>query len=340
MTASYTCASVLADERAAAAAHIRLIHRRGSMPNSAARARSWLPGFLVLAAGLLDAMPAVAGDPRSAAERGTSIVIEDAYFDSPALRRPLGYALYLPPGYDGAGAALPVIYLLHGVGGDRHDWLRYGRLRETADRLIAEQAIPPAIVAMPDGAIGWWVDSGDVGGPGNYDAAVDRDLVGEIERRYSVRSDPGGRAVGGLSMGAYGALRFALRPPQRYAAAVGLSPALWLRIAPDTPADDRLQRVFRGAFGSPFRADRFRALNPEALIDAMARETAKPSIFLMAGSRDFPSLRQDTKQFSEHLGQAGFSIRYQIFDGGHDWQLWAAALPEALRFLGGVFKAR
>ncbi|MBL8691397.1 MAG: hypothetical protein JNL04_19980 [Rhodospirillaceae bacterium] len=310
------------------------------MPTSVADAARLLLWVSAVAAGLLAARAGFAGDPRASTISGTSTVFEDASFDSPALRRPLGYALYLPPGYDGAGAALPVIYLLHGVGGDRYDWLRYGRLRETADRLIAERAIPPAIVVMPDGAVGWWVDSEDVGGPGNYETAIDRDLVGEIERRFAARSDPGGRAVGGLSMGAYGALRFALRPPRRYAAAAGLSPALWLRIAPDTPTDERLQRVFRGAFGSPFRTDRFLALSPRAMIESMAREDVKPSIFLIAGSRDFPSLRQDTEQLSERLDRAGFSIRYRILDGGHDWQLWADALPDALTFLGDALRAR
>lgn len=310
------------------------------MPTSVVIAARLFLGVSAVAAGLLASRATFAGDPRASMVPGTSVVIEDAAFDSAALRRPLGYALYLPPGHRGAGAALPVIYLLHGVGGDRYDWLRYGRLRETADRLIGEQAMPPAIIVMPDGAVGWWVDSADVGGPGNYDTAVDRDLVGEIERRYAVRTDPGGRAVAGLSMGAYGALRFALRLPRRYAAAAGLSPALWLRIAPDTPADERLQRVFRGAFGSPFRSDRFLALSPRAMIDAMAREDVKPSIFLIAGSRDFPSLRQDTEQFSERLDRAGFAIRYHTLDGGHDWKLWADALPDALTFLGSAFSAR
>lgn len=310
------------------------------MPTSVVLAARSILAASAVAAGLFAARESFAGDPRHAAVSGTSAVIEDAFFDSPALCRPLGYALYLPPGYDGAGAALPVIYLLHGVGGDRHDWLRHGRLRETADRLIAERAMPPALIVMPDGAVGWWVDSAEIGGPGNYDTAVDRDLIGEIERPYAGRSDSGGRAIGGLSMGAYGALRFALRPPRRYAAAIGLSPALWLRIGSDTPADDRLQRVFRGAFGSPFRTDRFLALNPRAMIDSMAREDAKPSIFLIAGSRDFPSLRQDTEQLSERLDRAGFSIRYRTLDGGHDWQLWADALPDALMFLSDALRAR
>jgi len=303
------------------------------MPSGAAFATRSPLATLILGAMLLSATDGLA-DP------GASTVIEDASFDSQALRRPLGYALYLPPGYEAAASALPVIYLLHGVGGDRLDWLRHGSLRETADRLIAERAIPPAVVVMPDGAVSWWVDSADVGGPGDYDTAIDRDLVAEIERRYGVRSDPGGRVVAGLSMGAYGALRFALRPPQRYAAVVGLSPALWMRIGPETPTDERLQRVFRGAFGTPFRADRFSALNPQALIDLMAKERRKPSILLVTGSRDFPSIRHDTEQFSERLDRGGFSIRYQTLDGGHDWQLWAAVLPDALRFLGGAFVKR
>lgn len=265
-----------------------------------------------------------------------STIGEDESVDSPALGGSLSYSLYLPPGYGPANGPYPVIYLLHGVGGDRHDWLNYGRLRETADRLIADRTIPPVLIVMPDGAVSWWVDSGDVAGPGNYDTAIDRDLVVGIERRYAVRSDARGRAIGGLSMGAYGALRFALRSPRRYAAAAGLSPALWARIQPDTPSDERLQRVFRGSFGTPFHAGRFVGQSPLAMIDGMAKESAKPSVFLVVGSRDFPNLRSDTEELSARLNRAGLATRYEMKEGGHDWQLWAAALPDVLRYLGGA----
>jgi len=293
---------------------------------------------LILASAALRAAQVCAANRLPSVQSDVSVIGEDESVESPALSGSLSYSLYLPPGYTPANGPYSVIYLLHGVGGDRHDWLNYGRLRETADRLIAERSIPPVLIVMPEGAVSWWVDSGDIDGPGNYDTAVDRDLVAGIERRYAVLSDARGRAIGGLSMGAFGALRFALRSPQRYAAAAGLSPALWARIKPDTPNDERLQRVFRGSFGTPFHASRFVGMNPLSMIDALSKESSKPSLLLVVGSRDFPSLQSDTEELSVRLKRAGFATRYEMTEGGHDWQLWAAALPEVLRHLGGALR--
>ena len=80
-------------------------------------------------------------------------------FDSTALGRSLAYSLYLPDGWSADGPPVPAIYLLHGHGGGENDYLNAAELEAIADRLIAEGALPPVLIVMPDGGNSWYVDA-------------------------------------------------------------------------------------------------------------------------------------------------------------------------------------
>ena len=100
--------------------------------------------FLVLAIMLL-------GPLRAAAE------VRFEQVQSPALGAPLRYGLYLPPRYaDDATRRYPVLYLLHGVGGNERDWPDDGHFAEIADGLIAGGAIRPLVIVTPAGDTGWY----------------------------------------------------------------------------------------------------------------------------------------------------------------------------------------
>src|SRR6476659_1690503 len=77
---------------------------------------------------------------------------------SKTLGHDMSYAVYLPDGYESRRQHYPVLYLLHGAGGDERSWSERGHIREKADRLIASGAIPPAIIVMPGCPACWWVD--------------------------------------------------------------------------------------------------------------------------------------------------------------------------------------
>jgi len=151
--------------------------------------------------------------------------------DSPALRdnplgdpsvRPLG--VYTPPGYDPQGSrAYPVLYCLHGYGGDVAT-LVSARPWETnvvqwADRLIVEGRMQPAIVALVDGLTrlggSQYVDSVH---NGDYATYVVRDVVGHVDAHYRTLAREGGRAVFGKSSGGFGSLHLALAHPGTFAA--------------------------------------------------------------------------------------------------------------------------
>ena len=72
-------------------------------------------------------------------------------------------------------------YLLHGLGGGRHEWRRDGRVADTLDRLIAAGELAPLIAVMPEAGKSWYVDSARFGGEGDYERAIVQDLIPGID---------------------------------------------------------------------------------------------------------------------------------------------------------------
>src|SRR5579859_3950406 len=155
------------------------------------------------------ALCASVGAPASA-----STVISRS-FHSEALVRDWAYTIYLPTGYRHDAARIPVLYLLHGNNGDANDWLTQGHLQTTADALIERKDIPPVAIVMPQGGTDWYVDRKE-----RMETAFFDDLLPEIEAHYAVSTQRSARMIGGVSMGGFGALRYALTRPERFCGAL------------------------------------------------------------------------------------------------------------------------
>jgi S-formylglutathione hydrolase FrmB len=132
-----------------------------------------------------------------------------------------GVCVYLPPGYLDSGLEYPVLYLLHGGGGDQADWVTYGGIRSIMDDAIAADASNAAIVVLPDGDDAQWYDSLD-GSIQNQRYVLDS-LIPFVDRHLRTIASRAGRAVDGLSNGGYGAMHLAAKAPDRFVAAGGMS---------------------------------------------------------------------------------------------------------------------
>ncbi|MBV9521155.1 MAG: prolyl oligopeptidase family serine peptidase [Alphaproteobacteria bacterium] len=271
-------------------------------------------------------------------EEGNSQIREFEHMASRALGGDLVYALYLPPGYAAGEARYPTLYLLHGLDGNHLEWLHTGYLRQTLDGLIAQHRVEPMIVVMPDGGNSWYVDSKDVGGPGDYDTAIGAELVAAIDQAFRTKPGPRNRGIGGLSMGGFGALRLAFQKPFRFAAAAAFSGALWTRLSSETVPRDRLNTIFNGAFGRPFQIDRFLAQSPLKMAEGLIGEAKAPAVFLTVGDDDRFKLYLDTFRLFERMRQDGLSVEMRMTEGDHEWETWAAELPEALLFFDRQFR--
>ncbi|MBL8832509.1 MAG: hypothetical protein JNL71_08975 [Rhodospirillales bacterium] len=259
--------------------------------------------------------------------------IRSERMESPALGRPLEYAVYVP---DAPTRGLPVVYLLHGRASDPGEWLRMGMVKATADRLIAEKRIGPLLVVLPSTGNSWYA-------AGPVETALVAELPAEIERRWGTRADRSGRALAGNSMGGFGALRFAFGHPERYAAAASMSGAYWTRIVPgmaiDAETEARLARVFAGAFGTPFDVPRFLAQSPMAMAGRAASSPSRPPVYLTVGRVDRFGLAEEQDAVASALRRLGHDVTDETTGGDHDWGTWEAALPGALEFLARHLRA-
>jgi enterochelin esterase-like enzyme len=202
----------------------------------------------------------------------------------------VGASVYMPPCYNWTPGKLRVIYLLHGGNTDETQWPDL-RVQQEADALIAQGA-PPLVVVMPGGYYSPRVD---------YEAFVLDDLIPGMEGRLRLRSDAAGRAIGGISLGGYWALKIAFQHPDLFAAVGGHSP-----VVARGGADDPLTLA-----GAALGLDRLR-------------------ITLDAGDQD--SLAPDTRQLADVLRGRGLDVALAINLGGHNRPYWRAHTADYLRF--------
>ena len=248
-------------------------------------------------------------------------------FKSRAIGRDYAYTVYLPDAYKGDTRKFPVLYLLHGAGGNQNEWLHMGGVRETMDALIARRRIQPMIVVMPGHTEAWWADGAREKG----ETALMQEVLPHAEGKYRIDGERANRLVAGLSAGGYGALNLALKYPQQFAAAALLSPAIYDPVPPSHSSALRHH---------PFQSEgRFDPVLWQSLLYTRHIEAYKVGkiivpLYINAGDHDTFSIAYHSAVLFERLRlhQPG-QIELRILDGDHEWALWRDTLSEALQFM-------
>ena len=243
-----------------------------------------------------------------------------------SLLRMTAFTALLPEAGAGPGP-FPVLYLLHGLSDDHTAWTRRTRL----ESYVAGQ---PLIVVMPEGGRGFYTDS-RANPRGAYETFVVRDLIPFVDQTFHTRAEREGRAVAGLSMGGYGAVKFALKYPDRFCAGVSHSGALravgeMFPAGKDDDGDDEWTREFRPVFGAnPVGGpDDVYALAVRAL---RLPPGQRPALRLDCGTDDF--LLESNRRFHDHLDALGFPHEYAEHPGAHDWAYWDRHVRDTLGFV-------
>ena len=247
---------------------------------------------------------------------------------SQALGRSLVFNVYVPDGYSGSNLRYPVLYLLHGAGGDESSWAKDGAIHETADRLIATGAMPPAIIVMPGCRTCWWVD----GAADKAETSFWSELVPVVSERYRTIEGRRGTVLAGLSAGGYGAVRFALNYPDRISAVAALSPAVYAE-APPAMSAARTQPPFLRTDGS-FDLAAWKAKNYPATFDKYCSQSQRVAFYLVSGDDDHYGIAFETMTLFQKLYKhQPESSELRIVDGGHNWDIWSKSIDNAMRYL-------
>ncbi|HKD45450.1 MAG TPA: alpha/beta hydrolase family protein [Candidatus Angelobacter sp.] len=258
---------------------------------------------------------AVADRPRLA----PGVQLRDVTFFSQALGRNMEYRVFLP---ENAGRLkLPVVYLLHGGGGTFRNWSNYTD--------VAQFAGSNLLLVMPQGDYSYYTNA-VLRPPDRYEDYIVDDLPADVEGRFPARSDRASRAIVGVSMGGFGAIKLALRHPEKYAFAGGLSAAIDVPRRPFSWRRLNQSRNFRELFG-PEGSETRRANDPFHLLSSADAKTV-PYLYLTCGRQE--GLLAPNREFAALLGRHRFAYEFHEVSGGHNWDQWNAELPglfESLR---------
>ena len=245
-------------------------------------------------------------------------------FASPTLGRDWVYNVYLPDGYDTGKLRYPVMYLLHGNGGDENEWVAKGEAQKTVDRLIADGLMPPAVIVLPSATTTWYVDRKEP-----METAFLKDLMPEVERKFRVINERMGRVIGGVSMGGYGALRFALKNPEMFAAAALVAPAIYV---PEPPETSSARRV--GVFGAErYDPEVWKALNYTTLLDTFLAKKISLPVHFSSGDHDDFQIEYHATNLHKVWRDNKLPAELRIIDGAHNWDAFKLLFPDAVRYV-------
>jgi putative tributyrin esterase len=209
------------------------------------------------------------------------------------------------------GDGFPLLYLLHGLSDDCTAWLRYTSI----ERYAGAHGVA---VVMPQVQRSFYADEADGARFWTFLSQELPEVVGSFFRVSPRREDT---FVAGLSMGGYGALKWALHQPERFAAAASLSGALDLRtILPER--QELFQRVYDGRLGDD--DDLFTLLGRHAASDL-------PRLYVGCGTEDH--LVDGSRRFVEAAQAAGAELRTDFRPGEHEWSVWDAMVQDVLAWL-------
>ena len=254
----------------------------------------------------------------------TRILPEGPHRSDGSLAFVSGACVYLPPGYDAnAATRYPVVYLLHGGGGDQADWVTFGDVRGILDRAYADNHAHSVIAVMPDGRSGQWFDYQDRSFLN--ETYLLRHLVPAVDARFRTIADRRGRALAGLSHGGYGALHLAAKAPDLFSVAGSMSGNLGARTM--SGLGDTNAAYYQGSV--PYQL----ASNLDAvdlIIDWGATCASDLTVDLCATWAFEQSFRADNMTFRSHLDEVGYTghVDYRETEGGHAWRWWTTWLAE------------
>ncbi len=236
-------------------------------------------------------------------------------FKSSAIDQEVKINVLLPDGYkDDVNRRYPVVYLLHGYGGDYREWEKVGVVEEAAKLSL--------IIVMPEGDKSFYVNHHEAP-KARWEDYITKEVVELIDKTYRTVAARHGRGISGLSMGGYGAMALGLRHPELFASVASHSGALG--VPGDVAAgeiDERLKVIF-----GPKDASTRESCDLFRLSKELAPEK-RPHIYIDCGSSDF--LLESNRKLVAHLATQKIDYEYREVPGAHNFAYWKANVRYSL----------
>lgn len=242
------------------------------------------------------------------------------WYASPTLGKERRLTVYTPAGYEQSGKRYPVLYLLHGMGGDEEAWITVGRVSQIMDNLIAAGKAEPMIVVMPNGNVSQSAAPGEspegfikptMDLPQTMEGTMESsfpDIMKFVEANYRTLPEKSGRAIAGLSMGGFHSLYISREYPDRFDY-VGLFSAV---TRPVQKVDSPVYRDGERKWAAQF--------------------SPAPKLYWIGiGKTDF--LYKLNAAYRQQLDAKGYQYTYYETEGGHTWKNWRTYLCEFVPLL-------
>jgi S-formylglutathione hydrolase FrmB len=246
------------------------------------------------------------------------------------------YCVLLPPGYEADKTRrYPVLYFLHGLGGNSQMFLFSGGLNLVED-MWEPGRLGQFLIVTPNGDTSFYINSRN--GRDRYEDFFLREFLPFIERHYRTRRGRRYRGIGGISMGGYGALHLAFRHPELFGSVSASSAALLARVPRVSVTRGRVPPILRilgGVFGSPIDPAFWKRNDPLHL--ARTANLRGLEIEFDCGEQDDYGFERGAEALHQILLARHVPHQFALYPGGHDWQYFTTRLPAALEFHSHAF---
>jgi len=263
--------------------------------------------------------------------------------NSRILKYPVHYCVYLPASYD-AGATsrpartYPVLYFLHGLGDNERTLFNSGGWT-LLDDLRRQRKMGEFLIVAPEGGRTFYVNSAD--GSVRYSDFFLQEFVPLIETKYRISKGRNNRAISGISMGGYGALRFAFSHPEMFSAVSAQSAALITESPQELDTAARsgapLGKLLATVFGSPIAVQHWKDNSPFVLADRNRIALRRLAIYFNCGQDDNYGFEKGAAALHEQLQREGVKHEYHPYPGDHSLTYFLAHFAEVMEFHSRAF---
>jgi S-formylglutathione hydrolase FrmB len=264
-------------------------------------------------------------------------------FRSAILHTSVRYCVFLPANYsapDAKAQRYPVLYLLHGLGGNEQEMALTGEWSVLQD-LRRDHKAGDFLVVAPDGWDTFYINSRD--GKTLYGDFFLREFLPFIERAYRVRAGRAARGIAGFSMGGYGALRIAFAHPELFGSVSAHSAAL-MRDPPQgvnagASAGNLAARILTNVFGNPIDQEFWKLNSPFLLAKKNPALLVKTKIYFDCGTEDSYGFYRGASELDQALHSLGIRHEFHLYPGGHSVSYLLAHREASFEFHWRAFES-